>query len=372
MHEEMRLAKRDEYQELEAFLERAFGHSRGFYARNFPNRRAKAKNWSLIIRKQSGIIGNVTTYPLDIKIGPSVVTVGGIGSVGVDPGSRGQGYMGRLMERSIEIMAEKQIPLSVLWGDRQRYNHLGYETCGHKYRLEFTRRSLERAGIRPMEVEEADKQDPALAEKLKKLHETLDYRVMRGSIELLLARPQVRVFTGGESYLISINETRGDLIIQEIVSPEGKEAELILGAMEWTNGQKASLEMEAVASPAHARLAAASSSWTIGPQGMFRIINWPKLCEALSPYFAQKAKDLPPFEIAIGCTWKENRQMATLVWDGSKFLTVPGRETEKYIELEGPVLAATLFGGPCAYNNSLGLFEKLLPVPIHIPNIDHI
>jgi penicillin-binding protein 1A len=214
--------------------------------------------------------------------------------------------------------------------------------------------------------------DPINMIEITAAYGTLDYRVMRGSIELLLARPQVRVFTGGESYLISINETRGDLIIQEIVSPEGKEAELILGAMEWTNGQKASLEMEAVASPAHARLAAASSSWTIGPQGMFRIINWPKLCEALSPYFAQKAKDLPPFEIAIGCTWKENRQMATLVWDGSKFLTVPGRETEKYIELEGPVLAATLFGGPCAYNNSLGLFEKLLPVPIHIPNIDHI
>ena len=54
------------------------------------------------------------------------------------------------------------------------------------------------------------------------------------------------------------------------------------------------------------RLAAASSSWTIGPQGMFRIINWPKLCEALS-LFCTEGKGSAPFEIAIGCTWKRKQ-----------------------------------------------------------------
>ena len=156
-----------------------------------------------------------------------------------------------------------------------------------------------------------------------------------------------------------------------MVSPSAKEAELILGAMNWAFAEEASLEMEPITSPSHGHLIAATSSWRIVPQGMFRIINWSDLCESLSPYFAGEAKGLPAFELAIGCAWKESKQIATLSWDGSRFTTCPGKETDQYIELEEPQLVATLFGGPYAANN-LGLLGKLLPVPIHIPNIDHV
>ncbi len=367
----MRFLRADEYQELMRFLERAYGHGRGMFIRSSPRLRVEAEDSSLILKSEDKIVGHVGIYPLELVIGPSTITAGGIGAVGVDPRTRGKGYMSSLMERSIQIMEERKFPLSVLWGNRQRYMHYGYEVCGQKYHLEFDRRSMARAGIEPVEVEEVDPCDETVIEKIRKLHAILSCRVARHSLDLLLSKPKVRVFMGEEGYLISVNEYKGDLVLQEVVSPAAKEAELILGAMDWTFAEKASLEMEAITSPSHRHLLAATNSWRIVPQGMFRIINWPDLCEALSPYFAQEAKGLPAFELAIGCTWKKSRQIATLSWDGSRFTTCPGKETEQYIELEEPQLVATLFGGPYAADN-LGLFGMLLPVPIHIPNIDHV
>jgi predicted N-acetyltransferase YhbS len=370
MSEEIRFIKADEYQELMRFLERAYGHGRGFFIRNSPRLRAKVEESSLILKSEDKIAGHVGIYPLELVVGPSTIIAGGIGAVGVDPKTRGRGYMSNLMERSIQVMEERKMPLSVLWGNRQRYMHFGYEVCGQKYQLDFDRRSIARAGIEPMEVEEVDPCDETVVKRIRKLHATLNHRVVRHWLEIL-SKPKVRVFMGVGGYLISLNEYKGDLVLQEVVSPNGKEAELILGAMDWTFAEKASLEMEPITTPSQRQLLAATSSWRKVPQGMFRIINWPDLCQSLSPYFAQEAKGLPAFELAIGCSWKGNQQIATLTWDGSTFTTTPGKETEQYIELEEPQLVTTLLGGPYAVNN-LGLFGKLLPVPIHIPNIDHV
>lgn len=371
MQEEIRLLKGEEREELERFLERAYGHGRGFFPRNYPNLWPQATECSLIIKSQGEIVGHVGTYPLKLVIGPTTILAGAIGGVAAAPKARGRGYMSSLMESSLEIMAEKKMPLSVLWGDRQRYNHFGYETCGQKYYLELNRRSLERAGAKPADVREVDPEDPAVLAEVQRLHSTLICRVERNFFQLLLTRPGVRVFMGDGGYLISRGEYSGDLVLQEVVSPTGREPELVLGAMNWAFAQKASLELETISTPAQRRLYEASNYWTAAPQGMFRIINWPDLCQALAPYFAQVAKGLPAFELAIGCTWHGETQVATISWDSAKFTTSQGRVADKYVELEAPELAGALWGGPFE-RRSLGLFGKLLPVPVHIPNIDHV
>lgn len=371
MQEEIRLLKEGEQRELERFLERAYGHGRGFFSRNYPNLQPQATECSLVIKDQGEIVGHMGTYPLKLVVGPSTILTGAIGGVAADPKARGKGYMSSLMERSLQIMAEKKMPLSVLWGDRQRYNHYGYETCGRKFYLELNRRSQNRAGVKPLEIQEVDPQDPAVLAKVHKLHSILQYRVERNYLAQLLTRPGVRVFMGEEGYLISRKEFSGDLVVQEVVSPTGREAELVLGAMDWAFAESASVELEAIATPAQKRLYQAANYWTAAPQGMFRIINWPDLCEALSPYFAQAAKGLPAFELAIGCLWQEELQVATISWDGSSFTSARGKKAEQYIELEEPQLVGALLGGPFA-TSGLGLFGRLLPVPVHISNLDHV
>ncbi|NLC45086.1 MAG: GNAT family N-acetyltransferase, partial [Clostridiales bacterium] len=179
MSEEMRFLKTDEYQDLMRFLERAYGHGRGFFVRSSPRLRVEAEDSSLILKSEDKIVGHVGIYPLELVVGPSTITTGGIGAVGVDPRTRGKGYMSSLMEHSIQIMEDRKLPLSVLWGNRQRYMHYGYEVCGQKYQLDFERRSMARAGIKPAEVEEVDPCSEAVIEKIRKLHPTLNYRVAR-------------------------------------------------------------------------------------------------------------------------------------------------------------------------------------------------
>ena len=368
--EEIRLLLTGEEEELNRFLERCYGHGRDFFPRHYPQLVPQATECSLILKSQGKIAGHVGTYPLELKVGPSTVVTGAIGGVAADPQVRGRGIMSKLMNRSIEIMEEKQMPLSVLWGDRQRYRNFGYETCGVKYQISFTRRSLERAGIKPIQLQEVDSQDPAVLEKVRQLHSTLPYRVERRYLELTLRRPGVRVFMADAGYLISMNEYRGDLVVQEVVSPSGRELELICGALDWTFGEEASLHL-ALEPIAFRLYYQAARSWSSAPQGMFKIINWPQLCEALVPYFAQAAKGLPAFELAIGCSWQEKVQVATVRWDGKTFTAAEGREAAEYVEFEAPKIAGMLLGGPFDIS-SLGLFGKLLPVPIHIPNIDHV
>ncbi|NLN18810.1 MAG: hypothetical protein GX162_05980 [Firmicutes bacterium] len=50
----------------------------------------------------------------------------------------------------------------------------------------------------------------------------------------------------------------------------------------------------------------------------------------------------------------------------------PGRYANLDVELCNPRLSGLLFGGPFGDTRQLGLFGHLLPIPIHIPNIDHV
>lgn len=371
MQEEIRILKEGEQEELERFLERAFGHGRGFFTRRSPNLWAQATECALILKSEGKIVGHVGTYPLELVVGPSTIITGAISGVATDPEARGKGYMSKLMETSIGIMAERKMPLSVLWGDRQRYGHFGYEHCGLRYKLDLNRRSLERARIKPAIIEEVDPGDPSVVTRVRQLHSTLKYRVERKFFDLVLIRfGGVRVFLGDEGYLISQGQySSGDLVLEEVVSPTGREPELVLGAMNRTFAQKASLELEAISTPSQRRLYEAASYWTVAPQGMFRIVDWPRLACALSPYFAQAATKLPPFEISIGCQWQGKVQVATITWDGSNFTSREGRGAASYVELEEPQLVGALLGGPF-FTKSLGLFGRLLPVPIHIPYLD--
>lgn len=59
-------------------------------------------------------------------------------------------------------------------------------------------------------------------------------------------------------------------------------------------------------------------------------------------------------------------------WDGTELSVRPGRYANLDVELCNPRLSGLLFGGPFGDTRQLGLFGHLLPIPIHIPNIDHV
>ncbi|MGI6082338.1 MAG: GNAT family N-acetyltransferase [Limnochordia bacterium] len=369
----VRFVTRDEIDRLQRFLERSYGHGRDFFLRYYPELQEIAPECSMVIEADAGIAAHVGVYPMTLRVGPSTIRCGGIGGVATAVDQRGRGLMSRLMLEATKHMRERGWSLSVLWGDRQRYQHFGYQTCGIKYNMFISRRSLQRAHVRPAaSVEEVDKSSPGVIRRLEEMSATIQFGVKRRHLPLVLSRPTVRVFMGDEGYLISLKDRSGDLEVTEVFSNTGAEAELIHGALDWSFGNGANVELSAAQTEPCVRLGQVCNYWRVTPQGMFRIINWPRLAQELAPFLSTRVAGLRPFDISIGCRWEESTEWATVEWDGAELSVRPGRYAREHVELCNPRLSGQLFGGPFGDTRQLGMFGHLLPVPIHIPNIDHV
>ncbi len=369
MSEVIRTVRVDEREEFERFLERCYGSERGFFSLDQPELFRdddEAAACHLAIERDGRIVSHVGSYPTEIVLGPARVMASGVGNVATHPDERGKGYMSQLMEESIRRWRERGWPLSVLWGNRQRYGHFGYESCGLKYSVEVNRRSLERNGIRPVEVDQADAADPEVVSRIGALHATLEYRCERPQLTLQLQRSGVRIYLGPDGYLL----LSGDRVT-EIVSPTGREPELVAGVLEWTGRGNVHVDIGPGEKARLRRLVDVMSGWHVASQGMFRIVNWPDLLKALRPLLERHAQELPAFSRSIGCRWRDDIEWATVAWDGQA-LSVEADGGSDAVEIELPRLTALLLGGPHAGVEQLGGLARLLPVPVHIPGLDHV
>ncbi|MGQ9731647.1 MAG: GNAT family N-acetyltransferase [Candidatus Zipacnadales bacterium] len=369
----IRTVRSDELEEFERFLERCYGSGWGSFARwqpQFFSGDAQACQWHLLLEIDGHIVSHVGGYPLEIVIGPSRVRASGMGNVATHPDKRGRGYMTRLITESLKLWRERGWTLSVLWGDRQRYAPFGYEVCGLKYTVSVNRRSLERGKVKPVEIAECNAAAPEVVDCLAALHATLPYRVERPDFALKLRREGIRVFLGPDGYLLSRGDY-GDMPISEIVSPTHQEPGMIAGAFGRTFAGAAHIEFGPADRNRLLRLVKVMSGWSLRPQGMFRILNWPGLLSDLKDVLAEHAAEVPPFGISIGCRWQEKTEWATLEWDGSS-LNVEPRRGANAIEIYLPVLTGILLGSPHPIPKEVGSFARLLPIPLHIPALDHV
>jgi predicted N-acetyltransferase YhbS len=369
MSEVIRTVRVAEREEFERFLERCYGSERGFFSLDQPELfrdDEEAAACHLAIEKDGRIVSHVGGYPTEIVIGPARVMASGVGNVATDPDERGKGYMSRLMEESIRRWRERGCALSVLWGNRQRYGHFGYESCGLKYSVEVNRRSLERSAIRAVEVDQADAADPDVVGRIAELHATLEYRCERPQLALQLRRSGVRIFLGPDGYLL----LSGDRVT-EIVSPTGREPELVAGVLDWTGRGNVHVDIGPGEKARLRRLVDVMSGWHVGTQGMFRIVSWPDLLGALRPLLEHRAQGLPAFTQSIGCRWRDEIEWATITSDGHA-LSVEAAQGPDGVEIDLPRLTALLFGGPHAGAEELPGLARLLPVPIHIPGLDRV
>jgi len=122
-------------EELDDFLNYVFGFNgkdRDF-AEMFPQihrPEAKANRKNLVAAEDGRLLAAVGSYPRTLIVGEERLSVVGIGNVAVHPRTRGRGYMKRLMADALEAMIREGADLSDLGGQRQRYQHFGYEVAG--------------------------------------------------------------------------------------------------------------------------------------------------------------------------------------------------------------------------------------------------
>ncbi len=119
------------------------------------------------------------------------------------------------------------------------------------------------------------------------------------------------------------------------------------------------------------RVVDAMSGWQCGTQGMLRILDWPGLVRDLQPWLQERAEGMASFKQSIGCRWHDETEWVTVGWDGTE-LSVADTQATGGVEVDLPRLTGLVFGSPLAGAESLGAFAQLLPVPVHIPGLDHV
>lgn len=127
------------------------------------------------VRENGKIRGIVGLFPMEMKIGDQVLTVGGIGGVSAHPKDKGKGWMKLLMKAAVDEMKANGTDLSWLGGLRHRYQHYGYEVTGimleydvSNTNLRHVYRSSEMPNLRFVPITE---NDTDYLRKAKELHD---------------------------------------------------------------------------------------------------------------------------------------------------------------------------------------------------------
>ncbi len=171
-----------EYDELLELIEVSYGFTRTHYLNHFPKARKENIIFEnhFIIKERGRLVSHVGLYPMQAVACESNIKVGGIGDVATHPAYQGKGYMSKLLEYSMSEMRERDIPISFLGGDTQRYRHFGWETAGREIVFSLNRRSVSNIKSKEMEgflLREYKQKDDL--DKIINTHEAEPIRIKR-------------------------------------------------------------------------------------------------------------------------------------------------------------------------------------------------
>lgn len=196
-----RSLKEEEYDEFMRLLERSYERIREFFQNGWPHvskrETIEFKN-RFIIKKDGRIVSHVGLIPLTLVVDDKLIRAGGIGGVATDPDFRGSGFMSELLKYTISKMRENELPVSILWGDRDRYGRYGWENAGTVLNTAVSRRNLKKLNL--TEKVEAKKYAPESGDlkRIMEIHEQEPLRVQRSEkkYRMFMSKPGQDVWLG--------------------------------------------------------------------------------------------------------------------------------------------------------------------------------
>jgi predicted N-acetyltransferase YhbS len=364
----------EEFDSFMQFLDRAFGFSPGMFQADSPHiyrPRPELCASAFVIERDGQIVSHVGLYPLEVVVHGVTWPIGGIGGVGTLPEERGKGHMTALLERAIDVMRESDIPLSWLAGDRQRYNAFGWERAGQVYELTFSRRSLDRAVVEPIEIE-ARRPVDAL-DVVKRLYSTPAYHTLRPHLPLQLRKEGLRAWTAQDGYALVRGGAWGPLSILELISASGRELGVIRALLDWTDRDDIRWNVPAW-DERLARLMLGVSRWRAGDWDMWRINDLAQVLALARPILSRRAAALRDFDLAIGVRERDRTTVSTIAVRDGEVEIARGRHVGPYVEWSAVEAARAVLGGPppAAEADLLPGLRALLPIPMVLPALDHV
>jgi predicted N-acetyltransferase YhbS len=132
---------------------------------------------NLALDGAGNVRGLVAVLPNEMTVMGEVLKIGYVGTVSVHPYARGEGHMKKLMNMALSGMQESGCDLTMLGGQRQRYEYFGYTRGGVAYSYTATATNVRHAlsdvdasdiEIRPLEAGDAEAIGAACALHAKK------------------------------------------------------------------------------------------------------------------------------------------------------------------------------------------------------------
>jgi predicted N-acetyltransferase YhbS len=370
----IRTVQVQEFVELVRLLDRSYGSGVGSFERMDPRLyqpTADACACFHVLEHNGRIVSHVGIYPIEVLTSGVELTIGGIGAVATMPEERGHGHMSRLLRHAVEVMRERHYPLSWLGGNRQRYNAFGWELAGISYHVTLSRRSLDRAAVEPVPVQEVF---PWEAEALiERLQSTLVCRARRSDLGMYLRKQGLRVWVAEDGYLVT-HAGWGKPFVAELVSTSGREAGLIRAVMEWASQGEAKCVLSMWDQERLARLLPAASGWDARSNEMYRIVDLYPLLAAAQPVLERRAAGLRDLDLCFEIREPDHVDAVTLSVSDSHVRVKPGRDSARVIELTPIAAARLLLGGPPVGDSSQipSQLAALLPIPVHVPPLSDV
>ena len=266
----------------------------------------------IAVKEDGKICALLGVYPFKVNIYGNELKFATVGNVATLPEYEGRGYMRRLMSEAMKELQKIGADASRLGGNRQRYNHYGYETSGYAYHFTINDHTAKYcADNRLVEFKKINADDTAQLEFINKCRKTEGFYVERSTDETYQGDYLAMCAWKNVPY-IAVDEN-GDRI-GYICSSESKTAiadfyaenlqilkDIIFG---WQKlcGTDVTFSLMPWQYEAIKYFSSVAHYMSISSPSLFKIINFDKVADALIKLKASYTSNLPQGARVIGIT----------------------------------------------------------------------
>lgn len=374
-----RKATVSEYDELITFLSKIFRIRMDLQYSHIYKPTRKDMSNNIIIRDEGRIVSCVGIFPMTLVCGDARLSVGGIGGVSTEPKYRGRGLMSKLLDRAISIMRRRDYDISILWGDRLRYNRFGWENGGRQYAFTIDRRHVSPGKETGAEIRRFSNSAADLGE-IARLHEQRKLRVdrTRGQLKSVFNRLtyETWVWKKGTAFAYTtVREKNKEVKLREFGGDLSGLDNLLGFLFDKYQLEKLTGTVEVSQSPYLPFLINRSSEWGLRFIGMVKILDLKSVLQKFAPQLERRCRSLRlATDLTLEMTPPRRGQIASLHF-GPAGRGVGERKKGPLLRLSDTEMVRLLFGTlPPSHvlglDKSLCYLDALFPLDFYVGWLD--
>ncbi|HHT07683.1 MAG: GNAT family N-acetyltransferase [Christensenellales bacterium] len=244
--------------------------------------------WTQVARENGRILGMVCTPDKVLKAGEGRLRFGYIGTVSAHPYERGRGIMKELMRRTIDAARDEGLDFLVLGGQRQRYQHFGFEDAGAKLSLYLSQGSISHSrnnkstgDYRFVDISDAQGDDIQQAFDLHQQGQLVCLRQEADFVPILRNWRGRGILVYEDARLLGYFYLNNNSVDEFAFYPGADIPEMLLAYLQSARSGGVSLSLRPFELKDHPDLFASADSWQLTPPLMVRVFNWQAFLQTL-------------------------------------------------------------------------------------------